>query len=536
MNKYVVETYPQYKELVPAKSLRQKQAGTYRRSVVLLIAVLTLARMVLASVVELGNDEAYYWLYTRHLQWNYFDHPPLVAVWARLFSGNGALDQYELFVRMGSIVGCALATWFMYQATTLLYTERAGWYAAVLYNTSLYAGIVAGLLIMPDSPQMVCWTLSIWMFARILTGAHSWKNWMLFGLSAGLCIMSKVHGVFLWGGAGLYMLLHQRRWLLQPQVYAALLVTALVVSPILFWNFQYDFATYKFHSQRVVVSGWTLNLHSFLDEVWGQVFFNNPVNFLLCLLALTWGWKRLRRLRSRFVFLLYTAFPLLLVLLYLSLFRTVYPHWSGPAYVSLLPVAAIYLARTNAAQRLYPNWLKGSLLALAAFMTGWPLLLHSYPGTWGSHNKQVLGTGDVSLDRYGWKAAGEQFVRYYNEEVRRGTVAPNTPLVCHTWWGAHVEYYFGRPQQLAMIGLGNLQAVHHYLWTNSIRKKAVNFNQAFCIVPSDEYYNPAVVYRPYYQQIVPVKRITIWRSGTIARHFYVYKLSGWNSNLPQRKA
>jgi 4-amino-4-deoxy-L-arabinose transferase-like glycosyltransferase len=531
MQYYAAEPYIPYQEKAVLPAVPNKKAGGSGKAVLLLIGFFALARLALAPVIELGNDEAYYWLYTRYLQWNYFDHPPLVAVWSRLFSGNGALDASVLFVRLGSILGAALSTWAMYRAAALLYSEKAGWYAAVLYNTSLYAGIVAGLLIMPDSPQMVCWTFSIWMFARIIMKDGGWKSWLLFGLGAGLCIMSKVHGVFLWGGVGLYVVLHQRSWLLRPQLYAALLVSLVLVSPIFFWNLQYDFATYKFHSERVVVNGWSLNLQSFLEEVLGQIFFNNPVNFFLAATAVIAGGRWMHRLRHRFSFLAYMALPLMVVLLYLSLFRTVYPHWSGPAYVSLIPVSAAFLAKRSR-QQLFPNWIKAALIATLLFMGGWPLVLHYYPGTWGKKEGIALGSGDVSLDRYGWEKAGKIFAQYYRQEVQRGVVAPNTPLVCNTWWGAHVEYYFGRPAGATMMGLGTLQQVHHYQWTNSLRKDTVNMQQAFCIVPSDEWHDPAKAFSNYYSTVAPVKRITLYRNGLVARHFYVYRLAGWKGGLP----
>ncbi|QJB40690.1 hypothetical protein HF324_23770 [Chitinophaga oryzae] len=29
-----------------------------------------------ACFSELWDDEAYYWVYSRHMDWGYFDHPP----------------------------------------------------------------------------------------------------------------------------------------------------------------------------------------------------------------------------------------------------------------------------------------------------------------------------------------------------------------------------------------------------------------------------------------------------------------------------
>ena len=39
------------------------------------ILIFSFLRLIIASLVELGNDESYYWLYSQKIQWNYFDHP-----------------------------------------------------------------------------------------------------------------------------------------------------------------------------------------------------------------------------------------------------------------------------------------------------------------------------------------------------------------------------------------------------------------------------------------------------------------------------
>ena len=53
------------------------------------LAVLTLLRLALAARLPLAPDEAYYFLWSRHLQAGYFDHPPMVALWIRAGTGGG---------------------------------------------------------------------------------------------------------------------------------------------------------------------------------------------------------------------------------------------------------------------------------------------------------------------------------------------------------------------------------------------------------------------------------------------------------------
>ncbi len=59
---------------------------TYRILFWLLLAMITLFRLAFANSIGLGVDESHYFLYSRHLAWGYFDHPPMVAWLARLTS------------------------------------------------------------------------------------------------------------------------------------------------------------------------------------------------------------------------------------------------------------------------------------------------------------------------------------------------------------------------------------------------------------------------------------------------------------------
>ena len=44
-----------------------------------LIAILIVLRAVMAAVLPLTADEAYYWLWSKHLAFGYYDHPPMIA-------------------------------------------------------------------------------------------------------------------------------------------------------------------------------------------------------------------------------------------------------------------------------------------------------------------------------------------------------------------------------------------------------------------------------------------------------------------------
>jgi 4-amino-4-deoxy-L-arabinose transferase-like glycosyltransferase len=500
-------------------------ARHYQRYVVILIIVFLLLRSITASVLELGNDETYYWLYSQQLQWNYFDHPAMIAVWVRLFTLNGWLDNYEGIVRAGSLIGCAFSTWFLYRAVSLVRDERAGWFAACLFNASLYAGLVAGVLVMPDSPQLFFWTFCLWQIARLVRNDRDWATWLLLGAAAGLCTMSKVHGVFIWFGLGLFVLFKKREWLQRPQLYASLLLSLAIISPIFLWNLQHDFMTWRFHSARVDIKQPDAGKDGFWIETVQQVLVNNPFNFLLIAAALLSFWKR-RPLHLALSAYNFIALPLAILLIIISFFRDIWYHWSGPAYTTLLPLAAIHLANIRP-RSLFPGWLKWSTGFFILVLVAWPLIVHYYPGTWGSRHSQEMGKGDVTLDKYGWRDSGEQFAGMYRQEIQNGRLSPGTPVICPNWWGAHIEYYFARPANAPVIGLGTVQALHQYAWLNIERIPETDMDTAYCIVASVEDTVAGPLFGTYYRHRELVTTIPVYRAGKPVSNFFVHRLTGW---------
>lgn len=503
----------------------------YRKSVLLLILSVSVLRLIFTFNIELANDESYYWLYSQHLKSNYFDHPPLVALWIRIFTLNFLLPQSPGFLRLGSVVGCAISTWFIFKCVTLLSSERAGWFAACLYNASFYAGITAGFLIMPDTPQMVFWTLSLWLIAKLTIDDTKLSTWVLFGISAGLCIMSKVHGIFIWTGIGLYTLFYKRSWLAKSYLYVSVFISILICIPILAWNIKYNFATYSFNSKRVDVYGFGLNWRSFFYQAMQQIGINNLFNFILIILAIfSWRKYNFKTIPALRIYNL-IGLPFALLLLYISLYRDdILPHWSGPAYVALIPIAAIRLDKINKITAL-PKLVAASVVSYILYVVICGLFILYYPGTYGAKIKPRTGTNDLTIDLYGWKEGGQQFDSIYSNEVQNGIIPGGTPVVCSKWWGAHIEYYFCKPLNIQMIGLGSMMDLHEYMWMNLLRKQKVNLNQAYCIVSSDEYYNPKIAYKNFYNQIDYVKNILILRSGKPAHYFYLYHLTGWKGKL-----
>ena len=77
----------------------------------LVVGVLTLIRVIGSALFPLSGDEAYYWDCSRHLDWSYFDQPPLV-IWAMIPS-RALLGETALAVRAPAILASVLLALFL---------------------------------------------------------------------------------------------------------------------------------------------------------------------------------------------------------------------------------------------------------------------------------------------------------------------------------------------------------------------------------------------------------------------------------------
>ncbi len=498
-----------------------------------LIITATVLRILVASVLELSNDEVYYYLYALDLQPNYFDHPPAVGVLIWL----STLDLHwvnELSIRLGAIACSALGTFIIYHLGTTIKDEQTGWLAALLYNSSIYASLIAGTFIIPDSPQIVCWLSALWFMLGILQRAQNGEHvsislWVMFGFFAGLTVLCKVHGVFLWVGLGLYIIKYERKLFKAGGLYLAAVITLCVVSPIIWWNVANDFITYRFHSGRVTVQESLFHPDYFFQALGGQIIYNNPVNAGLMIVSL---WKLrsvefLDKLAARFV--IANGMPLIIVVTVMSLFNSMLPHWSGPAFVVLTLLPAAYLREK--AMIFIPRVVGISMGLILVAMATAIILIKSYPGTIGSKEESNYGQDDFTLDLSGWKQFANDFTPWLKEQEAAGVIEPDLSIVIHKWFpGAHIEYYVARPLGKPVIGVGQWLDLHQYFWLNKRRPELKSGDNALCIVPSNyPMYMDQNLFRNF-SSFELLRSFSSMRGGQSARRFDVYLMKDYLKN------
>lgn len=495
---------------------------SYKKKVMLLIGIAALVRCFLAIKLDLGNDEVYYLSYARHLQWNYFDHPPMVALLIRLTTIDLNVVN-EFSVRFGAIALSVINTFLIFKIGVKIKDEKTGFFASLLFTASFYSSIIAGLFILPDTPQLFFWILSVYILVLIIDKDAQYNKKLLlilFGITVGLCTMSKIHGIFLWFGFGLYVLLFERKILNSPYLYLAILLTLLIISPILVWNINNDFITYKFHSNRVIINS-GINFNCFFRELFGEIFYTNPINYFLILISLTGIFKNnlVIPLSVKRLFLL-LGLPLIVILLFVSLFRETLPHWSGPGYVMLSLIAAVYISERHKLNK----WLNYSNVFIFLIALLGVLMIDFYPGTIGKHNQQNLGENDFTLDMYDWRFFKGEIQKKILNDHKEGTTK-TTFIINNKWFpGAHIDNYIVQPLGLDFVMLGDLNDIHTYWWLNEERRKIKQGDDAYFITTSNNFASPVTLYKEKFESIKSPFVIKQFRNGKIVRLMYVYLL------------
>jgi 4-amino-4-deoxy-L-arabinose transferase-like glycosyltransferase len=222
-------------------------------AVALLIAVLTAMRLVYAGVLDLRTDEAYYWTWSKESALSFLDHPPGIAWLIRL--GTAIFGDTRLGVRFGGIVAMLVTQLLLADIVRrVTHDVRAVIFAVLLPEAALYYGLLMAK-VAPDTAMIPCAVAMLWSLVRLHeSGNPRW--WLAAGLFAGLALLSKFTAIMLLPAVAAFVLVPdwRRRWLLSPWPWLAALIAVIVFLPVLIWNAEHDWASFRFQFVRAVAT------------------------------------------------------------------------------------------------------------------------------------------------------------------------------------------------------------------------------------------------------------------------------------------
>jgi 4-amino-4-deoxy-L-arabinose transferase-like glycosyltransferase len=220
----------------------------------LVVAGMTVMRIVYAGVLDLRTDEAYYWTWSKELpQLCFLDHPPMIA-WFIKF-GTSIFGDTNLGVRFAGVLAMAVTQLLLADIVRrVTHDARAVVLAVLLPEAALYYGLLMAK-VAPDTAAIPFAVAMIWSLVRLAESRNA-RWWLAAGLFGGLALLSKFTIVLLLPAIAAFTLVPdwRRRWLLSPYPWAAMLIAVVVFSPVLIWNAQHDWASFKFQLVRATAA------------------------------------------------------------------------------------------------------------------------------------------------------------------------------------------------------------------------------------------------------------------------------------------
>lgn len=501
-----------------------------------IILISLVIRGFVAATLELGNDEVYYRTYALFPQWSHFDHPPMVGWIIQIFTLD-LLLEHEFFIRLGAVFFGTANTWLIYITAAKLKNRLAGLYAAFLYSVSLYFFIIAGLFILPDTPQVFFWLLSIYFLSELTVGKPGRRQSraiILGGMAAGMAMLSKYTSAFIWLGAIVYVIFWKKYWLKRPALYISIMISLLLFFPVVWWNIANDFGGILYHSGRVSLIDNGIRPDYLLMEVLGEILYHNPFNVLIIVISITAFFRGNRFIKKDvFRYLLLTGLPVIAIFIGISLFRRTLPHWSGPGYISLLLIASSWLAEKNRVTAggsfrfLSSLRLKGSVFfLLTVIIIGYAQIKTGIIPLGDSSNSTTttLGKKDISLDLYGWKQIGRGFCERIDRDTEAGIMPADPAVITYRWFpAAHLDYYVCRRCKCDVLTIGQLSSTHKYQSISEKRWDMQLGDHAYYLTTSRDYRHPSEVYASYFKDFEPADTIRVYRYGKHEMNAFIYR-------------
>lgn len=464
------------------------------------VAVILLLRLICIGAMGLMPQDAYYDFYGEHLALSYYDHPPAIAYLLRLFTEIFGKKVFAL--KLADTVTCFLTIAFFYRLSLIFLSKHRAQRAVLLLFSTLMVTIVS-LISTPDVPLLLFWTIALLTMHQAIF-LEKKMYWIWSGIFIGLAFDSKYTGVFLGGGLILFLILSNRyrRLLFSPWLLLCIIFFLITISPVVIWNMQNHFASFKFQSAGRVNEGFQFDPLNFLGVFGHQNAVLMPVlffGFLFFVYKLVRKYRlQIFKIEQNQLFLLCFFLPLFIGFFFLSIFYWVKLNWMMPAYLTGIIWLSIYFSK---------RWIKVQLacsmlvhIVLAGEVLFYPVIIKS-DDTWIGWEELASKVRKLQLDHpntfifsaddYKTSAA----LNFYLDEM------------------VYSKNIIGeRALQFDFVG-SNLQMLSG--------KDALFIDSDPGLSHSQSSDLPASI-TEYFDTITPAEPIVIDRSGRMVRRFYVY--------------
>jgi hypothetical protein len=530
----------------------QSFSAYYHRAAAIILLVGLLIRLFIAICLNPGFDEAYYYLYTLHPDWSYFDCPPLVALTTSIGIWlTGQVSQFT--IRIGTLLLYTGSLIFLYLGTLRLYTLQIAINTLAIASAIPIFQITFGVSNTPNTPLLFFWSISLWLAAQEFFDYRSYHpsfRLTLLLLTIGLACLGSYHGFILGFGLIGFCLFspNYRPALFSKWFSIGIPIFIVAISPILYWQFMRGGIPFSFKVEQVAavyridrVFFTVLIEMLYLFPSFGvplavsivRAFIKQFGNFSWHQYTSFGASKTQWDLEKRGL-ILWLSLPLIIGFTLLSGDRQILAGDKMPGFwtATILLAERISIVRRNSQERIPYQWFFGSIGAVALLVS--ISLTHVTIGTFQAGEKpSIMGLLPIHID------PSTQF--FDIQQLRQGLI-DNSSLNLALQKADFVftnRYYLG-----GKIGMAIEPTFHKPLtcfdanphnfafWSKPqqwVGKNAIYLGSKTFDVDLDA----KNLYPSYFQKIAKLGEIPIRRGGEIVQTFSVYQAQNMLKPFPR---
>lgn len=238
-----------------------------------LLIIITLLKVIFISFTMVIDDEAYYYIYSKHLSAGYIDHGPVIAYMIKFFTL--VFGDNSFGIRISGVILTLIAVLVIFKVLEKE-GKGLGYITGNIINTTIlfFAG---SIIITPDTPMAFFFTLTILFY--YLAYFRDKKYFYLAGILLGFSMLSKISvafpaiGIFIFP----FLIKEKRNNIKYKEFWISFIIAFIIFLPFIIWNINNNFAFVKYQFKHISRIG---DIGDFFD-LWGaQAGFLFPILFV----------------------------------------------------------------------------------------------------------------------------------------------------------------------------------------------------------------------------------------------------------------
>jgi len=339
------------------------------------------------------------------------------------------------------------------------------------------------------------WALTIYFFYRYIY-KNDTKSIYLAGVTAGLLMLSKYTGVLLLAGLFLFLLISKKRKLLfKKEVLISILLVFILFLPVLIWNYNHDWVSFKFQFSHGVSQNKSFNLNYPGEFLGGQLVAFNPLFFLLMFYLLFKNFREI--IKNKYLLLLFCPFLVtFLFFLYQGMFKSSEVNWPAPAYITATVILAYYIDKFEY-KKLYRAGLLIAVILLV--IVRFPMLIPGFP------EESIL------LNKF---AGYNKIYAHAGEYIEQDEI-----ILSDSYQNAAIaEYYLPGKPEVYIITKSRISNYNY--WSKEIKEKIKNGRVKAAVFIGQQ--KPVAELKRYFENVKRENVIT-YDGKNIVRNYFIYK-------------